>query len=421
MHLDPFTTWHPAGPLAVAHANPLLGGFAFGPRAFGQTSLLLGDVSARIAQQVFGGSRATTTTTTTTGGSVAGSDKQVQYNASGSLSAEAGFEYDAANNQFTAPGVTATQDVLFASIINPVAPLLTQNDWNPTGLATAFAINIVPSGPTTLTGIAGGSTGRLLSIRNIGGNNITFPPFSAGSVSGNQFAFSRNLVLQPLCSVLLCHDGTGWRFLGVTETTVPLNEGGTGADLGSTGGAGQYLKQSSAGGTVTVGTIAAADVPAFTGAGASHTRGGVPDPGATAHANDLYLLRDNGSWHKLAGTLLGVSYVATLETTGNTSPSDLATAQSVAINLNSAADVLVVVSATCRNSSAGGTTQMHVSDGTTTTQISNMACETAGANYQQSGAVQLSLPGSATLTLKFAVNSGTGTFLRRSIAVYRVN
>jgi hypothetical protein len=40
-----------------------------------------------------------------------------------------------------------------------------------------------------------------------------------------------------------------------------LSRGGTNADLSATGGAGQYLKQATVGGAVTVGTIAAGDVP----------------------------------------------------------------------------------------------------------------------------------------------------------------
>ena len=43
--------------------------------------------------------------------------------------------------------------------------------------------------------------------------------------------------------------------------TVPLVNGGTAADLSATGGAGQYLKQSAVGAAITVGTIAAADLP----------------------------------------------------------------------------------------------------------------------------------------------------------------
>lgn len=51
--------------------------------------------------------------------------------------------------------------------------------------------------------------------------------------------------------------------------TLPLANGGTNANLSLTGGAGQYLKQNSVGGAVTVGTIAAADV--VTGAALTRT------------------------------------------------------------------------------------------------------------------------------------------------------
>jgi len=47
-----------------------------------------------------------------------------------------------------------------------------------------------------------------------------------------------------------------------------LNRGGTNADLSATGGAGQYLKQSSVGAAVTVGTIPASDI----GSGAALSR-----------------------------------------------------------------------------------------------------------------------------------------------------
>lgn len=75
MHLNPFTLRHPAGPLAVPATNPLLGGFAFAPRTFGQLgySPLLNDSSNRIATQVFGGgSRGASMTGQPAGGDLTG-------------------------------------------------------------------------------------------------------------------------------------------------------------------------------------------------------------------------------------------------------------------------------------------------------------------------------------------------------------
>ncbi len=58
-------------------------------------------------------------------------------------------------------------------------------------------------------------------------------------------------------------DGSGLTNLnaGNLSANVPVGRGGTGADLSATGGASQYVKQSSAGGALTIGTIPAADVP----------------------------------------------------------------------------------------------------------------------------------------------------------------
>ena len=51
----------------------------------------------------------------------------------------------------------------------------------------------------------------------------------------------------------------------ITSGTLAVANGGTGANLDTTGGAGQYLKQTTSGGSVTVGTIAASDITSSLG------------------------------------------------------------------------------------------------------------------------------------------------------------
>lgn len=77
---------------------------------------------------------------------------------------------------------------------------------------------------------------------------------------------------------------------GLTAT-LGVGTGGTGANLGSTGGAGQYVKQTSSGAAFTVGMIAAADMPVFVASGSSHAAGAVPDPGSTS-GTTRYLRED---------------------------------------------------------------------------------------------------------------------------------
>jgi len=55
------------------------------------------------------------------------------------------------------------------------------------------------------------------------------------------------------------YNGSSWTSLNA-YTTVPLANGGTSADLSATGGVGQYLKQSSAGAPISVGTIPFSDI-----------------------------------------------------------------------------------------------------------------------------------------------------------------
>lgn len=81
-----------------------------------------------------------------------------------------------------------------------------------------------------------------VSAITFGSTGITFGEFSAGVIA----------VAAPITR-------TG-NTIGLT-TPLAVNYGGTHADLSATGGAGQFLKQSSAGADVTVGTIATADLP----------------------------------------------------------------------------------------------------------------------------------------------------------------
>lgn len=55
-------------------------------------------------------------------------------------------------------------------------------------------------------------------------------------------------------------DGPAWDANHTLAGQASLSQGGTGSDLSGTGGAGQVLKQASAGGVVTVGTIPASDI-----------------------------------------------------------------------------------------------------------------------------------------------------------------
>ena len=77
---------------------------------------------------------------------------------------------------------------------------------------------------------------------------------------------------------LAAYNGTHWQLLGATSFaslsgTAGLAQGGTNANLSSTGGTRQYLKQSTSGGAVSVGTIAMSDLGTGTPSSSNYLRG----------------------------------------------------------------------------------------------------------------------------------------------------
>jgi hypothetical protein len=89
----------------------------------------------------------------------------------------------------------------------------------------------------------------------------------------------------------------------ITSGTLALARGGTAADLSATGGAGQYVKQTTAGGAFTVGTIAAGDLPSHSHSTLSQSTGiatfsyngtAAATVGLTGQALALHNLGSNG-------------------------------------------------------------------------------------------------------------------------------
>ena len=130
-------------------------------------------------------------------------------------------------------GVLAVSTAKAQGVLDP--RLLRQNGatsgqalkWNGTVWAPA---NDTDTGITTLNGL----TGTTQTFAEVDDTNVTVTIGSTGTT----------------------HTWTlGW------TSVLALGRGGTGADLSATGGSNQFVKQSSAGGVLTVGTIGDADVP----------------------------------------------------------------------------------------------------------------------------------------------------------------
>lgn len=112
-------------------------------------------------------------------------------------------------------GIT-DQAFALAGVISPSTITADQNDYNPTGLATASMLRLSADAARTITGLAGGAAGRLATIHNIGASNIVLKDESASSTAANRFALAADLTIAPDQAVVIQYDATSsrWRSVG---------------------------------------------------------------------------------------------------------------------------------------------------------------------------------------------------------------
>ena len=117
----------------------------------------------------------------------------------------------------------AQSSIAFAlnGVISPASIGASQNDYNPTGLATASTLRLTSGAAYNITGLVGGAAGRLILVHNIGANNLTLTNEDAGSTAANRFALrgAASLVVTPNKAVVLQYDATTarWRALGADD------------------------------------------------------------------------------------------------------------------------------------------------------------------------------------------------------------
>jgi hypothetical protein len=102
-----------------------------------------------------------------------------------------------------------------SGVLSPAQITGNQNNYNPTGLSTASVLRLTSDAARDITGLAGGSAGRILFIHNVGGFAITLKDESGSSTAGNRFALTADATLSPDSLALLVYDDTSqrWRIL----------------------------------------------------------------------------------------------------------------------------------------------------------------------------------------------------------------
>ncbi len=111
------------------------------------------------------------------------------------------------------------------------------------------------NGGSVALSTATGSSNQVLTLN--GSGVPTFAAIADANISASA-AIARSKLANGTADHVVINSGTG---VLSSEAQLALSRGGTGANLSATGGSGQYLKQTSSGGAVTVGTIPATDIP----------------------------------------------------------------------------------------------------------------------------------------------------------------
>lgn len=105
----------------------------------------------------------------------------------------------------------------YSNDISPSQITSNQNDYNPTGLSTASVLRLNSDASRNITGLQGGSDGRIMVIYNVGTTDIVLKNEDANSTAAYRFTLGADLTLKGDNSVTLYYDATTsrWRAMAV--------------------------------------------------------------------------------------------------------------------------------------------------------------------------------------------------------------
>jgi len=109
--------------------------------------------------------------------------------------------------------------------ISPTQITSNQNNYNPTGNYEADILRIDLDAARSITGLAGGSAGRIKIVENISAYTLTMVNESASSDAANRFALGLDLEIPTKGAGMFVYDPTStrWRFVGIIPTVTASN------------------------------------------------------------------------------------------------------------------------------------------------------------------------------------------------------
>lgn len=136
----------------------------------------------------------------------------------------------------TTSGYTATVDRIsgFGSITPPTITA-SVNDYAPSGFSSATVLRLSANSLWSVTGLAGGAAGRVVSITNVGSTAFVLTSQDTGSSAANRFALPFAADVRPGQSVALEYDGTLSRWILFSGTASPLEASNNLSDVSNAG------------------------------------------------------------------------------------------------------------------------------------------------------------------------------------------
>jgi len=116
------------------------------------------------------------------------------------------------------------QNISVSGDLTPSQLASSQNNYAPDDFATSSILRLSSSTDVNITGLAGGSDGRTITIFNVGSNTITLKNQSGSSSDANRFAINADIALGADQSATLIYDATSQRW---RSASIPFSSGGT--------------------------------------------------------------------------------------------------------------------------------------------------------------------------------------------------
>lgn len=142
----------------------------------------------------------------------------------------AAYQWDGTTYSATGSSAPALAAGTGAAPLTPSQITGNQNDYAPTGHATAAQFRLSTDASREITGLAGGAAGRVVRVLNVGAQYIVLKNESASSTAANRFTLGADVTIPAGYALELQYDGTTsrWVYVGAAGPKLRAND----ADVG---------------------------------------------------------------------------------------------------------------------------------------------------------------------------------------------